>query len=157
MAQFFRKCLLPLTIAFASNTSETMSTSPYSVSLGSSSSLTPFNLFRQPGQPRKSRMSQKKITPRNTGIFEQPQLYSTPHSDRVAILDKDTGSYCAYSLLESINKNGLSQREALDWVAGRLVIKKKISSDKAMQVLCMIGLSWGAAAFGVWSLVQLLF
>jgi len=156
VAQFFRKCLIPLTIAFASNTSETMSTSPYSVSLGSSS-ITPFNLFRQPGQPRTSRMSQKKITPRNSGIFEQPQLYSTPHSDRVAILDKETGSYCAYSLLESINRNGLSQKEALDWVAGRLVIKKKITSDKAMQVLFMIVLSWGAAAFGVWSLIQLLF
>ena len=133
-----------------------MSTSPSSIPL-ESRQITAFNLFRQPGQPRKSTGSQKKIAAVDDRIFDKPQFFSTPSSDRIAVYDKGRGSYCAYSLLESVNKSGLSRQEAVDWVEGQLVIQQQLSSSHALQLLFLIAGSWGAAAFGIWSLIELLF
>ena len=138
------------------NTFETMSISQSSLPLGHTR-ITPFNLFRQPGQPRKSSGSQKRTSERKYGIFERPQLFSSPFSDRIAVYDNVAGAYCAYSLMESINKSGLNQQEAIDWVEGRLVIKQQLSSSNALHVILMIAVSWLAAAFGIWSLIGLIF
>ena len=90
-------------------------------------------------------------------VVERPELLSTTQSDRVAVLDKATNTYCAYSLLESVNETGLNFEEAQAWVEGRLLVKKKISAMRALQVTFVVTISWACAVFSLWALYKVLF
>ena len=86
-----------------------------------------------------------------------PELFRSPHSDRVAILDRRSGLYCAYSLEESIHQDGLTLQEAEEWVQGFRLINQHIGLKQALHIGFMLIASWGCAAYGIWGLIELLF
>ena len=153
----FSTFLIAPHFCFRINASETMSTSLPSISVAPPARVSSLTLFRQPGQPRRLRAFQNRIKPKKTGVFEPPRLFSSPHSDRVAILNQNTGTYCAYSLQESVNKTGLTREDAEDWVKGQLLFCQHVTPGHSRQALVMILASWGIAALGLWGLLRLMF
>lgn len=89
--------------------------------------------------------------------INRPELLSTTHSDRVAILDKSTNTYCAYSLVESVEEKGLSLEEAEQWIEGQLLIKKNFKALRVLVVILIVTASWACAAVSLWTLYKLLF
>ena len=141
----------------SSNISETMnSTFPSSVSINSSQ-FTTYSLPNQLKKPRTLRESHNKIPRKQMPITDRPELLSTTQSDRVAVLDKDTNTYCVYSAAESVEEKGLSFEQAEAWVSGHLLVKKKISVFRALQVIFVVSISWASAVFTLWALYKVIF
>lgn len=117
--------------------------------------LTSLSFLSKKNPPRRS--SDNYSARYNGRTFQDTQLVSTSHSDRVAIYDQATGSYCAYSLIESVNQMGLTRQEAEEWVQGLRLINQNMSLDKTLHVGFMIVASWAITAYTIWSLVKVLF
>ncbi len=154
---FSTKLLASLIPALASKASITMSTSLLSVSL-ESPQFTPFTLFRQPEAPAQKWQSQNKITPKVSVSLEKPHMLRNGQTDRVAILNQATGSYCAYSLAESVRETGLTQQEAEEWIEGRLtILKQSIDPGRFLQAALLIGATSSCMMIWLWGLLKLIF
>lgn len=106
---------------------------------------------------RRRRETQNKNAPKSMKTLNRPELLSTTHSDRVAILDKSTNTYCAYSLVESVEQRGLSLEEAEQWIEGQLLIKTNRKAMRILSVILIVTASWACAAISLWTLYKLIF
>ncbi len=116
----------------------------------------PFSLFRKAGPCTKVLGSQNKTVGRIPAAKKKLHCIEATDSDRLAIYDAQLDTYHIFSTEEAVSQSGLTQREAEEWVAGRLyMISDKMNRRRLIELALLVAGSWGIVILGAWGVFKL--